>query len=168
MSKRWARCLDFPAYEVSTTGAVRQRHTKRQLSTWPNDEGYLYVNLQAAGKWSKRRVHKLVWESHRRRVPAGLEVEHRNRVRSDPRLRNLRLARHGQNNANSLSRANTSSPYKGVTWCAARNCWQAQAKSAGTNYFLGRFRSPIKAARAYDRAARRLFGKFAATNFGRR
>lgn len=168
MSERWARCAGFPAYEVSSVGRVRQRHTRRAISAWPNDEGYLYVNLQARGAWFKRRVHKLVWESHRGLVPCGLEVEHRDRKRGNPRLRNLRLARHGHNIANSEKRAGRSSEFKGVTWCASRKCWQGQLKDRGTNYFLGRSKSETKLARLYDRAARKHFGKFAVTNFGRR
>lgn len=167
MSERWARCIGFPAYEVSARGAVRQRHTRREISAWPNDEGYLYVNVQARGKWFKRRVHKLVWRAFRGAVPAGQEIDHRNRVRNDPRLSNLRLATRSQQLANS-NPVGAASAFKGVTWCKARDLYQAQIKQYGVNHFLGRFKSEEKAARAYDRAARRLFGKFAVTNFGRK
>lgn len=167
MSERWARCVGFPAYEVSTGGTVRQRHTRRSISAYESDTGYLIVNLQVAGVWRKRAVHGLVWRAHRGAVPAGFEVDHRDRVRRNPRLSNLRLATHSQQMANS-NVLGGSSAFKGVTWCKARDRFQAQIKQHGVNHFLGRFKSERKAAAAYDRAARRLFGKFAVTNFGRK
>ena len=168
MSDRWARCLGFPAYEVSARGVVRRRHTKSVVSAWPNDQGYLYVKLQRAGQWFKRRVHKLVYEAHKGRVPIGKEVDHRNRKRDDPKLRNLRAITHGQNVHNTPSREGTTSRYKGVTWCKARELFQAQIKFKQKVHFLGRFKSERKAGQAYDDAARRMFGKFAVTNFGRK
>lgn len=166
MSERWACCIGFPAYEVSARGAVRQRHTRRAVSAYER-KGYLIVNLQASGAWFKRPVHGLVWRAFRGAVPAGQEIDHRNRVRNDPRLSNLRLATRSQQLANS-NPVGAASAFKGVTWCKARDLYQAQIKQYGVNHFLGRFKSEEKAARAYDRAARRLFGKFAVTNFGRK
>lgn len=164
MPERWARCAGFPDYEISTDGHVRQRHTLRRISPFENDQGYLYVNVQRAGKRFKARVHCLVWKSFRGRVPPSRTVDHKNRVRNDARLTNLRLLGPSMQQANQGS-LRGAVQYKGVTWCKARGRFMAQIKQHGVNYFLGRFRSQRKAGLAYDRAARRLFGKFAVTNF---
>ena len=59
----------------------------------------------------------------------------------------------------------TSSPYKGVSWFAARSVWQAHIQVRRRRRWLGYFTSDVDAARAYDAAARQAFGEFARTNF---
>jgi hypothetical protein len=65
-----------------------------------------------------------------------------------------------------LSRANTSG-YKGVAWDNHKCLWQANISISGKQRNLGRFNDPIKAANAYDEAARESFGKHASFNFPR-
>lgn len=57
------------------------------------------------------------------------------------------------------------SKFKGVTWCADREKWLAQIRKGGVHKHLGRFHDEVEAARAYDQAARRLFGIHARLNF---
>lgn len=56
--------------------------------------------------------------------------------------------------------------FKGVNWSGAKtHRWQARIMRNGKRVFLGNFDSPEGAARAYDAAARELFGEFARLNF---
>lgn len=95
----------------------------------------------------------------------GQQVDHVNGNKLDNRRCNLRLASKSENQANSAPRSETSSPFKGVSRVSGRECWRAYICSAGSYIHLGHFASENDAARAYDDAARRLFGEFARTNF---
>ena len=66
-----------------------------------------------------------------------------------------------------IFKATTSSQYRGVVWSRARECWLAAIQSELRQHELGAFADEEKAARAYDRAARRLHGAKAVLNFPR-
>lgn len=78
---------------------------------------------------------------------------------------NLRAATPGQNNANSRSHANGSSPFKGVHWYKAGHNWRAKIVVEGVKCHLGQFAAEEDAARAYDAAALAAWGEFAHLNF---
>jgi AP2 domain-containing protein/HNH endonuclease len=62
-------------------------------------------------------------------------------------------------------RAGTRTGYKGVGWSGSTRRWQARIMRNGKRVFLGSFGTPEEAARAYDAAARELFGEHAWLNF---
>ena len=79
---------------------------------------------------------------------------------------NLRPATSAQNmQAKQTKRKNTSSRFRGVSWHKAYRQWQAQIKIAGKLIYLGRYVKEQSAAKAYDVAAKKYFGKFASPNF---
>jgi hypothetical protein len=62
--------------------------------------------------------------------------------------------------------AGTRTGFKGVNWSGAKtHKWQARIMRNGKRVFLGNFDTPEEAARAYDTAARELFGEHARLNF---
>jgi len=81
--------------------------------------------------------------------PPHLDVDHRNRVKSDDSWTNLRLATAQQNSQNTpMSRRNTSG-FKGVCWHKTHHCWIAQSRVNGVIKFLGYFSTPELASAAY-------------------
>ena len=100
-------------------------------------------------------MHRLILSA-----PADTLVDHRNRVTTDNRRINLRLATRQQNAAN----MDRGSEWKGVT--PRTGGWVAQITVDGVNEYLGLYPSAEMAARAYDAAARSRFGAFARCNFG--
>jgi hypothetical protein len=61
--------------------------------------------------------------------------------------------------------SNSTSGFTGVYWSPRRNKWRANIYAHGKKVFLGRYDDLLKAARAYDAAARELHGEFATLNF---
>jgi hypothetical protein len=96
-------------------------------------------------------------------APSALEVDHINGNGLDCRRSNLRLATHKQNLRNQAAHSGTSR-YKGVSWNRQRNGWDAQICLNGKNRYLGRFRTEVEAAKAYNEGARLHFGEFARLN----
>jgi len=115
------------------------------------------------GKRVKRKtilMHRFIINAPRRLV-----VDHINHNGLDNRKANLRLCTRAENSRNRRSLVNKSSRYKGVSYDKERKLFIACIRCKGKKYFLGRFKSEIKAAKAYDKKARELFGVYAFLNF---
>ena len=78
-------------------------------------------------------------------------VDHRNLVKGDNRVENLRLTDSSGNARNRKSREGSSSPYLGV--CKIHEGrWQANIQALGKNWHLGRFTNEQDAAAVYNLA----------------
>jgi hypothetical protein len=93
----------------------------------------------------------------------GFEIDHRNGNGLDNRRRNLRYATVSQNRAN-RRKIPHSSTYKGVYWHSRDRRWKATIRFSGRQIDLGCFTDEVKAARAYNKAAKRLHGRFCVLN----
>jgi len=69
-----------------------------------------------------------------------------------------------QNGMNQIPQKGRSSQYKGVAWDKSRSKWLAYIKHGGKHIHLGRFENEEEAARTYNKAAKKFFGKFATLN----
>lgn len=98
------------------------------------------------------------------KAPKRTQLDHINRDKLDNRKFNLRFSTPSQNSTNRI-RPKGKSGYRGVLWFAPMNAYQVRITSAGKRYFIGYFKDKIKAAKAYDKAARNLHTTFAVTNF---
>jgi hypothetical protein len=105
-------------------------------------------------------MHRLILNA-----PKGIKVDHRDGDGLNNQRGNLRLATNKQNSMNQKPHVNTSSPYKGVSLDKRHGTWKAYIISDGKSIWLGQHKSEEEAARAYDVAARKLFGEFAKCNF---
>lgn len=88
-------------------------------------------------------------------------IDHINGNGLDNRRQNLRKATSSQNNAN--RQPNKGRQYKG-THKVSPNCFEARITKQGKPYYLGTFKTEKEAARAYNEAAKSLFGDFARLN----
>jgi hypothetical protein len=115
-------------------------------------QGYARMN-----SYHKPRLmmHRLIMGS-----PSGRQVDHINRLKWDNRRSNLRIATHGQNQANKALQNKTG--YRGVSFSGYSYC--AGLRHDGKNVYLGRFKNPQEAAQAYNKAAFEIWGEFALLN----
>lgn len=104
-------------------------------------------------------MHRFILE-----VERGVKIDHKSRNSLDNRRGNLRMATTGQNRMNTPSYCGNSR-YKGVSWLESNKGWRALIQKNKKNFYLGTYKTQKEAARAYDKAAQRLFGEYAYSNF---
>lgn len=122
--------------------------------------GYRKIGFQEAEFFA----HRLIWIWHY--GVTNRFIDHINHNKQDNRIRNLRLATKANNEWHTPKRSHNTSGFKGVYCCkttAPKPYW-AYITVNGTRRGLGMFSSPRIAAQAYDRAAKKLHGKFACLN----
>lgn len=91
-------------------------------------------------------------------------IDHINGQKLDNRLCNLRECTHSQNLHNQGIQSNNSSGYKGVSWHKNTLKWCAKIEVNKVANNLGLFKCKHEAARAYNKASKRLSGEFGYQN----
>ncbi len=89
--EQWGVIKDFPNYEVSSLGKVRNIKTGKVLKPQHNKRGgdYLFVDLRYEGKRNCINIHNLVAEAFLGQRPPDTEIHHKDRNRSNPTKDNL-------------------------------------------------------------------------------
>lgn len=146
---------------------VRPDRTKKWNQAWAGAEagtpscGYIHVRLHGAK--AAFGAHRLAWVHFYGAWPES-EIDHINRIGTDNRIANLRLATRSQNMSNTRKRKQSRSGYTGVTFHKQSGKWQARVCVDYKSRFLGLFPSAEEAAAARDKVARAIHGEFAKTN----
>ena len=93
MEEFWKLVIDFPNYEVSNKGRVRNTKTKEIKTVHPDNDGYLKVTLieskNGCKKCYRKAVHRLVAEAFHGGKHPDLQVNHINGIKDDNRVSNL-------------------------------------------------------------------------------
>ena len=113
---------EFPCYDVSNFGQVRNRTTGRLLKPSDNGRGYLKVNLRKDNKTYHKTLHRLVCEAFVDNPNNYKCVDHKDRCRTNNHISNLRWASHSMNAKNRKSHGNTN--ITGVHWIESRKTYQ--------------------------------------------
>jgi phospholipase C len=115
------------------------------------------------GVWKNTKMHRLILG-----VESSFQVDHRNGNGLDNRRSNLRVATILENARNKRKVIGTSSRFKGVSFNkrpGRKSFWKAEIRVNRKLIHLGYHVDEIKAAIAYDRAAKKFFGEFSNLNF---
>ena len=143
-------------YYNPDTGLFFYRKSKRLAGGL--DHGY--IRLFIGGK--HYYAHQVAWfYVHRVWVK---KLDHRNEVKSDNRIKNLRPATKAQNMQNITNQKSNRSGVRGVHWDKANGVWRVQVWVDNVCHSIGRFATLEEAKAARNEAAERLHGEFANTN----
>lgn len=105
MATKWKPVPGFEGlYVVSDDGQVARiaTHGRNPKPIWrvlraDTKNGYVYVDLSMDNETHRFYVHHLVWEAFKGPIPRGMEVNHKNGIRSDNRLKKLELLTPSEN-----------------------------------------------------------------------
>lgn len=152
---------DFPNYEVSNYGNVRNVTTSKILKNGTNSRGYQFVILyNDEKKQIARVVHRLVITAFEINYDNKQCVDHINNDKSDNCLFNLRYVSQQQNMFNRQNNKNNKSGHKGISWHKPLNKWVAYINCDGKRVHLGYFDDLESAKQSRINKAKILFGEY--------
>jgi hypothetical protein len=140
-----------PQTGIFTRNVRRGNNTKEgEICGSVDADGYLRMMLDGR----VYRLQRLAWFYCYGVWPNGV-VDHKNRVRDDNRIDNLRDVSQSVNMENQTnSRSARGTGFLGVTVCQSK--YQARIQKDGRPFFIGSFSTPEEASRAYWDAKKRL------------
>lgn len=119
-----------------TTG----RHTAGDIAGKMNKNGYIYVAIPGYGN---HKVHRLIFLGHYGYLPE--QVDHKNQIKSDNWIDNLRDGSGNTNNRNMPVKGTNTSGVTGIVWEKSRSKWIARIKHNNHVINVGRFKDFIEA-----------------------
>lgn len=119
-------------------------------------KGNKYIYIGVDGK--TYLAHRLAWLYAHGIFPLG-QVDHANRIKTDNRIENLRLATQAENMQNLSKPRNNTSGVIGVSWDKQHKKWRAQIMIHGRQIYLGLYET-IDGALAARYAAKEKYHTF--------
>ena len=101
--ERWIPAYEYPMYEVSNTGYIRNAHTKKILKTQINKQGYKTLSLSKDGKARTVRVNRLIAQSFYGGSFDGLDVDHVDTNKQNNHISNLEWCTNKENMAHAYT-----------------------------------------------------------------
>lgn len=94
----WKDIINFEGlYQITTTGKIRNKQTKKVLKPFVNNNKYLRIGLYKNGICRKYMVHVLVAKTFLENPSNLSDVNHKNNNRKDNRVINLEFVSHSDN-----------------------------------------------------------------------
>ncbi len=152
----WLPIKDYPNYEVSICGQVRNITTKRILRPGLASNGYYIITLCKNKKHKSHCIHHLVCKTFIPNVDDKKCIDHIDSNRLNNTISNLRWASYQENSFNQQLSSNNTSGTKGVTW--ENNRWRARIEINGKKIHLGYFTNLEDAKNARRIKANELYG----------
>jgi len=165
-------------YQVSNLGRIKSRarviHRNnpnqyicriRLLKQQKAKDGYMRVSLWKEKNSKAYLVHRIVAKHYVENNYNMPFVNHKNGIRDDNNSNNLEWVSRLENNRYlRKTLKTTSSKYKGVSFFKRDKVWHASIMNNYKNIHLGYHKTQEEAAKAYNKKAIELFGRFAILN----
>jgi len=128
-------------YDAESGMLLWRNGNGRNVNPWQqanslNSSGYYAVKIQN----KSYRVHRLIWLYVNGKFPDG-DIDHKNRIRNDNRLCNLRDVSRTDNAQNISLPKHNKSGHIGVSWIKSHNCWTVYVKVNKKNKWLGYYKN---------------------------
>ena len=128
-------------YDAKSGMLLWRNGNGRNVKPWQeakslNNCGYYAVKIQ--GK--DYRVHRIIWLYVNGKFPDRY-IDHKNRIRNDNRLCNLRDVNTTDNAQNISLPSHNKSGYIGVSWIKSHNSWTVYVKVDKKNKWLGYYKN---------------------------
>lgn len=151
-------------YKVLEEGTILGKLGK-PLKPRMNNKGYPKVQLYLKDRSVVFFVSRLVATFHIDNPENKPYVSYRSKDVSNCSASNLRWCSVRETQGNGLPVKDSTSRFKGVSFCNTYKKWAASIHKNGKTKFIGRFDKEEDAAIAYDKKALEYFGEFARLNF---
>lgn len=143
------RLKELLIYDIETGFFIWKKNGLR--AGWNDSDGYRKIQIDGV----YYREHRLAWFYVYLKWPSN-EIDHRDGVRNNNRILNLRDATRSQNRQNLSIKTKWESKTRGCSWHKKTKKWQAYIIVNKKWYALGYFNSREEAGSAYLTAKQRL------------
>lgn len=151
----WRKIENYPNYEVSNLGNVRNIKSNKMLKNQKTNNGYYIVQLSSGGKRKTFGVHQLVYYAFTGRLSnKEFVVDHINHNRTDNRFSNLRMITARENT--NKKHLKSSSKYVGVCWYPITGKWKVHITVKGVVKHLGYFDNEYDAHLRYQKELNKI------------
>ena len=138
-----------------------RKHILTEKKWRVSSRGYVIHSHRVGKKVETIRLHRLLLGV----TDPSIIIDHINGNKLDNRVSNLRIVTTSQNAMNQKkTKLKTSSRYKGVSKCTDRDRWICMIKVGTKTINLGRFKTELEAAKAYNKSALIHFAEYAKIN----
>ena len=122
-------------------------------------QGYIQVQISAPER-ANYYVHVIAWCHYYGYWPPD-QLDHKDRQRSNNRIKNLRMASNSDNSCNKGKQSNNTSGFKGVFFNPLNRNWRVRINRGGKNVFDESFATLEEAVEAHRAAVANFHGEFA-------
>jgi len=119
--------------------------------SWMYKNGYVVRNKRVDGQWKELRMHHVVLGIKPGQLGTAYHVHHINGNPLDNRKENLEIVAFDTHQRRNRGYQNSTSQYKGVSWCKRTKKWIVQTSIGGSKKFLGYYTDELSAAQAYNK-----------------